>query len=113
MRLILPCWLLVFSIYLLRPIELNAQNTDNFLGGIIGVVPRVFVDLSHSGKSIEESAYKEEVEEAFYQSLLSGGIEVISIYDFVGDIREANVLDCNVTTTDSETGNGVTEENYT
>ena len=113
MRLILSCWLVVFSIYLLRPIELNAQNPDNFLGGIIGVVPRVFVEWSHSSNSIEESTYKEEVEEAFYQSLLSGGIEVISVYDFVGDIREANVLDCNGTTMDSETGNGVIEEYYT
>ncbi len=93
--------------------ELNAQNTDDFLVGIIGVVPRVFVEWSNSEHSIEETTYKEEVEETFYQSLLSGGIQVISVYDFVGDIREANVLDCNVTIVNDNTQGGIAEEYYT
>ncbi|MFL2544318.1 MAG: hypothetical protein ACJ0RV_00600 [Longimicrobiales bacterium] len=114
MRLILSCWLVVFSIYLLRPIELNAQNTDDFINGVIGVVPRVFIEWNiEDSLETEETSYTNVVEEAFYQALLSSGIEVISVYDFVGDIREANVLDCNITVLENETQDEIIEEYYT
>ncbi|MBH16555.1 MAG: hypothetical protein CME30_04640 [Gemmatimonadetes bacterium] len=106
--------LVAVLIQVLSPIDLYSQTTDDFINGILGIVPRVYVEWSLGNEtSVEESAYTAKVEEAFYQSLLSSGIEVISVYDFVGDIREANVLDCNVTVMENETGDGITEEYYT
>jgi hypothetical protein len=86
------------TILILSPISTYGQTTDDFINGIIGVVPRVFVEWSIENTiEIEEKSYTNQVEEVFYRTLLDGGIEVISVYDFVGDIREANVLDCNYT----------------
>ncbi|HIF38781.1 MAG TPA: hypothetical protein EYQ69_06160, partial [Gemmatimonadetes bacterium] len=86
--------LMIMLILALNPIQLRAQTTEDFINGVIGVVPRVFIEWNiEDGLETEEISYTNVVEEEFYQALLSGGIEVISVYDFVGDIREANVLD--------------------
>ena len=106
--------LMIMLILVLNPIQLHAQNTDDFINGVIGVVPRVFIEWNiEDTLGTEEISYTNVVEEAFYQALLSSGIEVISVYDFVGDIREANVLDCNITVLENETQDEIIEEYYT
>ena len=106
--------LMIMLILALNPIQLRAQTTDDFINGVIGVVPRVFIEWNiEDGLETEEISYTNVVEEEFYQALLSGGIEVISVYDFVGDIREANVLDCNITIMENDTQDEIIEEYYT
>ena len=106
--------LMIMLILVLNPIQLGAQTTDDFINGVIGVVPRVFIEWNiEDGLETEEISYTNVVEEEFYQALLSSGIEVISVYDFVGDIREANVLDCNITVLENETQDEIIEEYYT
>jgi hypothetical protein len=102
------------TILILNPISTYGQTTDDFINGVIGVVPRVFVEWSIENTiEIEEKSYTNQVEEVFYRTLLDSGIEVISVYDFVGDIREANVLDCNITVMRNENSDQITEEYYT